>query len=130
MNYFSLSSKSLNRLHGVDTRLVKVLHHAITITPVDFSVIEGVRTAERQRELFIEGKTRTLKSKHLTGEAVDVMPVGGDWNKPELWQPILIAIKYAADKLDIKLRFGYTWTNSPTDTPAKFLDAPHVELDI
>jgi len=34
----------------------------------------------------------------------------------------------AGKELGIRLRFGISWTNSPNDTPAKFLDAPHVEL--
>jgi hypothetical protein len=129
MNHFSLSARSVNRLQGVDARLVQVISRAITLTSVDFSVIEGVRTAERQQELFAAGKTRTLNSRHLTGHAVDVMPVGASLDDPEAWLPVLKAIKCAADALHIRLRFGYTWDASPDTPVAKFLDAPHVELD-
>lgn len=128
MNNFFLSARSLDRLQGVDTRLLLIVKRAINITPVDFTVIEGVRTTERQRELFAAKKTRTLHSKHLTGHAVDVMPVGASWDNPKLWLPVLLAIKHAADELHIGLRFGYTWTATPDDPAAKFLDAPHVEL--
>lgn len=126
---FSLSTRSLGKLQGLDPRLINVIQRAINITSIDFTVIEGLRTYERQQELFAERKTRTLKSKHLTGHAVDVLPVGADWSKPQQWLPVLNAIKYAADELDINLRFGYTWSNSPDAPEASFLDAPHVEID-
>lgn len=108
--------------------MVAVIRRALEFTPVDFSVIEGLRTVERQRELVAQGASKTMNSKHRTGDAVDVMPVGADWNKAADWLPVLRAVKQAADEQGIKLRFGYTWTASPDDKAAKFLDAPHIEL--
>lgn len=125
---FKFAQRSENNLVGVKASLVAVVRRTLEITPVDFAVIEGLRTQERQRELFKEGKSKTMNSKHLTGDAVDVMPVGADWKKPTDWLPVLNAVKQAAEEKGVKLRFGYTWTQSPNDTPAEFLDAPHIEL--
>ncbi|MNC63917.1 hypothetical protein D3C75_1140790 [compost metagenome] len=69
-----------------------------------------------------------MNSNHLTGDAVDLMPVGADWDQPTDWLPVLSAVKQAAEELGTKLRFGYTWTQNPDDKPAPFLDAPHIEL--
>jgi hypothetical protein len=70
---FKLSQRSLGNLEGVDKRLQKAVHHAIGETKVDFGVICGLRTIEEQRELVAKGASQTLKSKHLDGEAVDLM---------------------------------------------------------
>ena len=75
---FSLSARSLDRLRGVNPKLQAVVRRAITLTKVDFGVIEGVRTLERQQELFDSKASQTMKSKHLAdedgyGSAVDLM---------------------------------------------------------
>ena len=68
---FQLSEKSISKLAGVHPDLVKVIKRAIEITPVDFTVIEGLRTKERQAYLLKSGKSKTMRSRHLTGHAVD-----------------------------------------------------------
>ena len=45
---FILSQKSLRRLEGVNPDLVKVVRRAIQITPIDFIVVEGLRTKDRK----------------------------------------------------------------------------------
>ena len=72
-NELLLSRRSLDKLEGVDDRLVAVVKHAITATKVDFGVIQGLRTLEQQKELYEKGASQTMKSKHLTGDAVDLM---------------------------------------------------------
>lgn len=130
---FKFSQKSLNNLNGVHPNLVKVVKRALEITPVDFSVIEGVRTVEAQKANVAKGVSKTMNSMHLKqsdglGHAVDLFPIGGNWNDYKCWLPVLNAMDKAGKELGIRLRFGITWTNSPNDTPAKFLDAPHCEL--
>lgn len=71
-NKFVLRERSLSRLVGVDSKLVSVIKRAIEITEVDFTVLEGVRTLSRQRQLVASGASQTLQSKHLTGDAVDL----------------------------------------------------------
>jgi len=108
---FKLSKRSLSRLEGVKPELVAVVQRAITLTSVDFGVIQGLRTMEEQRELVAKGASQTMKSKHLTGEAVDVMAyVGsrGSWEM-SLYDDIADAFKVAAIEEDVKIRWGAAW---------------------
>ena len=108
---FKLSKRSLARLEGVRPELVAVVQRAITITNVDFGVIQGLRTMEEQRELVAKGASQTMKSKHLTGEAVDVMAyVGsrGSWEM-SLYDDIADAFKLAAIEEDVQIRWGAAW---------------------
>ena len=73
---FRFSKRSLGRLEGVDGELKNLVFTALRISDVDFGVTEGLRTIERQKELKSKGLSQTLKSKHLTGHAVDVWPTG------------------------------------------------------
>lgn len=113
---------------GVNPALVKVVRRALELTTVDFIVIEGVRTEAQQRENVKKGVSKTMDSRHLTGHAVDLLPVGADWNDYKCWLPVLDAMHKAGAELGIKLHFGITWTSNPHDKPARFLDAPHVEI--
>jgi hypothetical protein len=120
---FQLSEKSLRRLDGVHPDLVKVVKRAIEITPVDFVVIEGLRTKARQAYLLDAGKSRTMNSYHLTGHAVDIAPivdgkVSWDW---EHFYPMADAMKQAAEELSVKLNWGGDWVH--------FKDGPHFQIE-
>ena len=69
---FKLSTRSLGKLEGVDSRLIDVVERAIELTKVDFGVIYGMRTLEEQEKLVAAGKSQTMKSNHLIGKAVDL----------------------------------------------------------
>ncbi|MBY4850898.1 M15 family metallopeptidase [Serratia marcescens] len=127
---FRFGQRSEKNLEGVNPALVKVVRRALELSSVDFGVIEGLRSRERQVELVATGKSKTMNSRHLTGHAVDLMPVGADWNDYKCWLPVLVAMRQAGEELGVKLRFGITWTDNPGDKPAKFLDAPHVEMPV
>ncbi|WP_192963081.1 M15 family metallopeptidase [Yersinia pseudotuberculosis] len=127
---FRFSARSDNNLKGVNADLVKVVRRALELSPVDFGVIEGLRTVERQKELVATGKSQTMNSRHITGHAIDVLPTGADWNDYKCWLPVLDAMHRAGKELGVKLRFGITWTDNPNDKPAKFLDAPHIEIQV
>lgn len=119
---FRLSKRSLSRLQGVHPDLVAVIHEAIKITRVDFTVLEGVRSLARQRELVDAGASQTMRSRHLTGHAVDLGAyVAGEvrWDWP-LYHQIAGAMKVAASDLDIPLEWGGDWTT--------FKDGPHFQL--
>ncbi len=126
---FALSQRSLQRLDGVHPKLVNVVKAAIAISKTDFAVIEGVRSLEKQREYFNAGKSRTMKSKHLTGHAVDLMPLvdtDGDGDREGTWEerhflPIADAMRQAASNLGIVITWGGEW--------ASFKDCPHFEID-
>ncbi len=73
---FKLSQRSLGRLDGVKAEMHSVVTHAITVSNVDFGVICGLRTEAEQADLVARGASQTMKSKHLTGDAVDLMGEG------------------------------------------------------
>ena len=120
---FKLSKRSLKALEGVHPDLVAVVKRAIQITPIDFVVIEGLRTVERQRELFKAGASKTMNSRHLTGHAVDLVAyIGAEvrWDWP-LYHKLAAAMKAAAKELGVAIVWGGDWIS--------FKDGPHFELD-
>jgi peptidoglycan L-alanyl-D-glutamate endopeptidase CwlK len=108
---FKLSQRSLDNLNGVDPKLVAVVKRAIELTKVDFGVIEGLRTQERQRELVDKGASQTMASKHVEGKAVDLMAYIGSRASWELnlYDDIADAVKAAAIELDVPVRWGAAW---------------------
>ena len=118
---YKLGTRSKQSLSGVHVDLVAVVKKAIEITEVDFSVIEGIRHIERQKQLVKEGKSTTLNSRHLTGHAVDMVPYPVDWEDLERFELMAEAMKLAAEELDIPIVWGGDWKS--------FYDAPHFELD-
>ncbi|NYA15743.1 M15 family metallopeptidase [Serratia fonticola] len=129
---FKFSARSEANLKGVDPALVKVIRRALELSSVDFGVREGVRTLEQQRQYVKQGVSQTMKSRHLTGHAVDLYPskLPVDWGRrPEVFIPMLQAVKQAGDELGVNLRFGINWKNDPAlPIETRFPDAPHVEL--
>ncbi len=121
MSNYKLGTRSLQNLSGVHPDLVAVVKRAIQITEQDFTVIEGIRNIDRQRQLYRTGKSQTLNSRHLTGHAVDMVPWPVDWNDLERFEVMAEAMKSAADELDIPIVWGGDW--------ASFYDGPHFELD-
>lgn len=120
---FRLSQRSLDRLAGVHPALAGVVKAAILRTPVDFMVTEGLRTPERQAALVRAGASRTMKSRHLTGHAVDVAAVVDGqvrWDWP-LYPRIAGAFKAAARERGVALIWGGDWKT--------LRDGPHFELD-
>jgi peptidoglycan L-alanyl-D-glutamate endopeptidase CwlK len=121
MNVFGTTS--LSRLEQTHPDLQKVFKEAIKEAPFDFSITCGLRTKEEQQKLFNEGKSKTMNSRHLTGNAVDVcVLVGGkaSWafeNYSKLSEHVLKVAK----ELNIPLVWGGSWES--------FKDGPHFELD-
>jgi len=116
---YSLSQRSMQNLSGVHPDLVAVVKRAIEITEQDFSVIEGVRGINRQRELVAKGASQTMNSRHLTGHAVDLAPYPLSWDW-EYFYPIADAMKVAAEEFGVDLEWGGDWVN--------FKDGPHFQL--
>lgn len=140
---FVLSERSLKNLQGVKEPLVRVVKRAIEISTVDFAVIEGVRTRARQVELVKKGASKTMNSRHLTGDAVDIAPIVNgqiSWDFTHYY-PLAKAMSQAASELGVKVKWGGAWTiiTNKSGTPqdwvqayrakgGKFLDGPHFEL--
>ena len=133
---FKLGKTSLARLQGVDETLVNVVKRAIEISEVDFTVLEGVRTLERQRELYAQGRTEpgkivtwTMKSRHIEGKAVDLVPYPLDWNDLEKFNKIKDAMFQAARELDVNLRWGADWDGDGNYRENGEYDSPHFEIN-
>ena len=123
---FNLGARSRQRLEGVHGDLIQVVEQAIRITEVDFSVLEGMRSLERQQTLFTKKATLlngvTRKSRHQTGHAVDLgVYVDGEirWDWP-LYHRLAKAMKSAAMQLETPLEWGGDWKRFP--------DGPHFQL--
>ncbi len=119
---FKLGQRSLDRLNGVHADLVAVVKLAISISEVDFTVLEGLRSYDRQAELYAQGASKTMNSRHLTGHAVDLGAwVDGaiSWDK-KYYAMINDAMKEAAGKLNIPVEWGGDWET--------FKDCPHFQL--
>lgn len=125
---FRFGARSIARLAGVHPDLQRVMKRAIEISDMDFTVLEGRRTIERQRQLLAQGATTTLKSRHLTGHAVDVAPFldsDGDGDKEVSWhwphyRALSIVIKQAAKLENVPIEWGGDWRT--------FKDGPHWQL--
>lgn len=128
MSNFKLSTESERRLQGVHPELVKVVRLALTKSPVDFRVLEGVRTMARQKELLAKGATKTLKSRHLTGHAVDLLPLPVDWNNKKPFKQVADAMFAAAKEFNVHLRWGGDWNMNGYSNDERFYDGPHFEL--
>lgn len=119
---FKLSARSKERLTGVHPDLVKVVNRALELSEIDFAILEGMRTKERQAELFKAGASQTMNSRHLTGHALDLGAfVGGSvrWDWP-LYGKLATAMKAAAKELGVPIIWGGDW---------KMRDGPHFELN-
>ena len=141
---FKLSERSLKSLKGVNPNLVKVVERAIELTEQDFLVLEGVRSKEQCYINYGKGRTvaqcsakgvptkyaqpslskvtwlnNPLASKHVTGNAVDLVPYPINWNTISKFTTISKAMKQAAKELGVDLEWGGDWTKK---------DYPHFEL--
>ncbi|MCK5385778.1 MAG: M15 family metallopeptidase [Gammaproteobacteria bacterium] len=147
MSNYKLGLRSLSNLKDVDERLVAVVKRAIALTKQDFTIIEGLRTVERQQILFDSGASRTMRSKHIEGKAVDLVAyIDGDISYHfDLFYGIALAMQKASSELDIPIRWGGAWCVLDDDPDMRgkvqryvdrkhrqhkkaFLDACHFEL--
>lgn len=127
-----MSLKNRDRLKGVHPDLVLLVEEVADFYPI--IVLEGLRSKERQRELYKTGKSKTLFSKHLTGQAVDIAPLDLDWNDKESFCVMAGVVLAKAKDLGIAVRWGAAWEASseatrPFDTrQTSFWDGAHFEL--
>lgn len=127
----SWSTSSLEKLKGVHPDLRRVMDRALKEAPFDFRITEGLRSATRQKQLFDIGASTTMNSRHLTGHAVDLVPLVDldndgkieteelyDW---PLYRVLAPAIKSAAARENVPIIWGGDWKT--------FKDGPHWELN-
>jgi len=118
--------KSMERLRGVDAQLVNVLNELIKI--MDVSIIEGLRSEERQIELVAKGLSKTEFSKHLEGKAVDLSPYPIDWEDRDRFHYMGGMIRGIAQQLGINVRWGGDWDSDSETKDNNFDDLCHIEL--
>ena len=134
---FKFSGKSLEKLKTCHPDIQKILNEAIKT--YDITILEGIRTKERQEELVRTGKSKTMESKHLDqgdgySHAADVALYPIDWSDRErfvLLQGFLKGISeilYAKGEINHKLRLGVDWDNDGNVKEHSFFDGPHIEL--
>lgn len=117
-----LGQRSLSRLEGVHPDLVRVVKKAAALSNLDFTVLEGIRSVERQKQLVSQGASKTMNSRHITGHAVDLAPmIVGEvrWDWP-LYHKLAKIVKAAAADEKVPLQWGGDWR--------AFKDGPHWEL--
>lgn len=149
MSAFKLGKRSRKELEGVHSDLVAVVERAIELTVQDFAIHDGIRTLDEQKRLVERGASTTLKSRHITGHAVDLVPYINGKLRWE-WEPIYViaeAVRFAAIEQGIPIRWGGAWDRRLTDEAAApedivlgyvtrrknsgkraFIDGPHFEL--
>lgn len=132
---------SKKRLQGLHPKLVALVEDVLATGVMDFSIIEGVRTKERQQILVDRGASRTMNSKHIKqadgyGHAVDLYPYpidmdkvnGGYW--PEIIRFGVLAgmMQTLAPKHGLVIRWGMDWDRDGRTLDHSFFDAPHFEI--
>ncbi len=122
MKHHKFSKRSLERLSEVHPDLQKVVHKALELSPYDFGITEGKRTIERQKELYDSGKSQTMNSRHLDGDAIDIavyIESGLTW-EIGYYRKVAQAFFAAAIELGIQIEWGGLWRT--------FVDGPHFQL--
>lgn len=120
---FRFTERDYLRLAGVQWQLVQVMEVAISVSPIQFMIVEGLRDLETQRKYVASGASTTMNGRHLTGHAVDIAPlIDGKprWDWP-LFHKIAPVVKDSARTLGIAIVWGGDWKRFP--------DGPHFELD-
>lgn len=108
----TLNARSMERLKGAHPDLAAVVNLAVRKSTIDIEVSEVLRSVERQRELVAKGASKTMDSRHITGHAVDLVPIIGGQMTWSHWEPFFIIAGFmrdAAKELDVRMEWGAVW---------------------
>lgn len=120
---FKFSSRSKERLKGVDEKLVDVIEASLMESPYDFGITEGLRTIEKQKEYVKAGKSQTMKSYHLRGKAVDIVVYKDGkvtWDL-KYYKEVADVIKSVAKSKGVRVTWGGDWKT--------LVDGPHFQIE-
>ena len=145
---YRFSRRSRARLNTCHPDLVAICEEVIKV--YDFSVLEGLRTLEKQREYYETGRSKLdgikKKSKHQDdgsgkSKAIDIMPYkkgtnafSGKEKDVRRFYYLAGLMKMAAEKLleegkiSHRLRWGGDWDDDDIYNDQNFDDLPHFEL--
>ena len=115
---FKWSKRSLKELQGIHPDLRKLCDRALALSSIDFLIVDGLRTIEEQKRHVASGASKTLRSRHLHGFAVDFAAVIGGKIRWEVvyYAPIRDAFRRASKELGVPLGPDISW------------DPGHIEL--
>ncbi|APU00465.1 hypothetical protein [Aeromonas phage 3] len=133
MSNVKLGARSIERLNTINPTLKAVVLKAFETMPFDITVIEGVRTKERQRQLVASGDSKIMNSKHLArpngkSDAVDLAPYPVDWKDKSRFNLMAEHMFAAAKSLGVRIRWGGDWNMNGDWKDERFYDGPHFEL--
>ena len=121
---FKFGKTSKQKLSTCHEDLQRVINRAMSYQLMDFSVIDGKRTAEEQYAIYKTGNSFAdgyeKLSRHQSGEAVDVVPYPVDWYNTKDFYKLASIIFMAAMEENVQLEWGGFWKT--------FKDMPHFEL--
>ena len=128
---FKFSKRSQANLDTCHPHLQRLMY--VLINFVDFTVIEGVRTVEKQREYVEKGVSKTMNSMHLPDKdgwsrAVDLAPFPIDWNDTGRFYMFVGFVRGIAIMHSIPIRCGADWNMNFQIKDQTFHDLPHYEL--
>jgi len=118
--------RSRERMKGVDSRLIEVVNELIKL--MDVTIIEGLRTKERQDELVKSGASKTKFSKHIEGKALDLAPYPIDWTNRDGFYYMGGMIRGIAQQLGHNIRYGGDWDSDGDTKDNNFDDLVHIEI--
>ena len=118
--------RAKERLKGGDAKLVNVANELIKL--MDVTVIEGLRSQERQNELVAQGKSKTKFGKHVAGKALDLAPYPVDWEDRERFHYMGGLVRGIGHSLGVSVRWGGDWDSDGEIKDNSFDDLVHVEI--
>ena len=118
--------RSKERLKGVDAKLQNVLNEVVKY--FDITIIEGLRSQERQNELVAQGKSKTKFGKHVEGKAVDIAPYPIDWQARDDFHLLGGFVLGIASQMGVNIRWGGDWDSDGEIKDNGFDDLVHVEI--
>ena len=118
--------RSKRRLKGVDAKLVNVANELVKL--MDVTVLEGLRSQERQNELVAQGKSKTKFGKHVQGKALDLAPYPIDWYDRERFHYMGGLARGIGHMLGVKIRWGGDWDSDGEIKDNNFDDLVHIEI--
>ena len=116
------SARSKRQMKGIHPKLRMIADMALAYSEIDFIITDGKRTLKEQRAYVRSGASKTMKSNHLTGRALDFVAILGNrisWEAKPM-RKVAKAFKKASKELGIPIVWGGDWRGS--------WDKPHIEL--
>ncbi|HHW38714.1 MAG TPA: M15 family metallopeptidase [Bacillales bacterium] len=121
LTYYKRNLDNINKLADHTKILALKWHDYLVKNDINILIYETIRSVETQRENVRKGASKTMKSYHLVGQALDFVPVNSkgqsDWNgynQPKIKQAIMEAKK-------LGFEWGGDWKS--------FIDKPHLQFN-